>query len=278
METALGFMQWLWVLSGGVILGSVIYSAAIERYWLDVRKLDISLPRLPREFSGFRIVLISDLHLGFFYGPRNVLKALEVINELKPDLICMTGDILDSRISLKTLEPVVPLFKKLKAPSGKFAVLGNHDYRAGAAYVARGLEGGGFCLLKNSNAVLEKGKNRVYLVGLDDIQEGRPGLKEAVAGIPEHACKILLVHEPDFADLTKKFSIDLQLSGHSHGGQVRFPFVGPVVTTSLGKKYVSGLYHLGGLKLYTNAGLGTTILPLRFFCRPEITVITLKSG
>jgi len=173
------------------------------------------------------------------------------------------------------MNKIIPLLSRLEAPFGKFAVLGNHDCSAGVEDVTRGFERGGFIVLRNNHAVLEKDNDRLFLIGLDDVLEGKADLPKAVEAIPESGFKILLVHEPDFADYTSRFAIDLQLSGHSHGGQVRFPYFGPLITTRLGRKYPFGLRRVDKLMLYTNRGLGTTLLPLRFLCRPEITIIKL---
>jgi len=276
METTSGFTQLVWILGAAGVLGG-IYSSAIERFWLDVCSVPVPLKQLPRAFSGFRIALLSDIHLGFFYGPKDLSVIVEVINGLGPDVICIAGDSLESNTSLGVLDQAVPILSRLKAPFGKFAVLGNHDCKAGVKGVIRGFERGGFFVLRNDHAVLKKDNDRLFLIGLDDVLEGKADLQRAIEGIPETECKILLVHEPDFADYTSRFPVDLQLSGHSHGGQVRFPFLGPLVTTRLGRKYPSGLRRVGKLMLYTNRGLGTTLLPLRFLCRPEITIITLET-
>lgn len=272
---ALGFDQLAWfTATAAVIVGT--YSSAIERHRIDTRMVRVFLRGLPHSFSGLRIALFSDVHLGFYYGPPQLLKAVATINGLAPDIACLTGDFTESDSSPGVLEPVVPILSRLKATLGKFAVLGNHDYRAGAGEVTRCLEKGGFRVLKNSHAVLKKENECLFIIGLDDVLMGRPDPENATRGIPHDACKILLVHEPDYAGFANR-PVDLQLSGHSHGGQVCFPFLGPIITTRLGKKYVSGLYSAGKSMLYTNRGLGTTILPIRFLCRPEITLITLHT-
>jgi hypothetical protein len=213
--------------------------------------------------------------LGFFYSPKDFATVVKEIKKLSPDVICFAGDFLNSATSLDLLETTIAVLAEMKAPFGKYAVLGNHDYHSGFANAVRSLECGGFRVLRNDHTVSQRENDRLFLSGLDNISEGRPNLESAIKGIPENACNILLVHEPDIADYTSKFPIDLQLSGHSHGGQVCLPFVGPIITTKLGEKYPTGLYKINELMLYTNRGLGTTVLPVRFFCRPEITIITL---
>ncbi|TEB05552.1 putative metallophosphoesterase [Pelotomaculum schinkii] len=264
-----------WIPATAGFSGCVLYSKLIERLWLDVRKLRIPLNRLPASFSEFRIALFSDIHLGFFFSGKDLSSVVKVVNELNPDTICFTGDFLNSVSSLKALESGVAALAELTAPFGKYAVLGNHDYMAGPNHVINGLERGGFHVLINKHAAIQKDGDRLFLTGLDSISKGKPNLETAIHGIPEAACNILLAHEPDIADAISKFPVSLQLSGHSHGGQVRLPFIGPVITTGLGRKYHSGIYKINELILYTNRGLGTTVLPVRFMCRPEITIITL---
>ncbi|MDD3653479.1 MAG: metallophosphoesterase [Desulfotomaculaceae bacterium] len=254
-----------------------LYAFAIERFWLEVRKLSVSLSMLPRSYAGLRIALFSDVHLSIFYSPKRLSGVVELINREHPDIICFTGDFLNAYAGTGMLLEAAPILRKLKAPSGKFAVLGNHDCRAGTKYVSRALELGGFHVLINEHAVLEKKGGRLFIVGLADVLKGGPDLAKAMAGIPEEACSILLVHEPDFADSAASRPVSLQLSGHSHGGQVRLPYIGPLITTRLGRKYHSGLYKIDKLLLYTTWGVGTTLLPLRFFCRPQVAIITLYS-
>ncbi|MFC4768609.1 metallophosphoesterase [Effusibacillus consociatus] len=275
MDTT-GLTQLALTLGTAAVVGTGIYASVIERFWLNLTHVRIVLPRLPRAFGGFKIALFSDVHLGFFYSPQHLSTVVDLINRESPDVICFTGDFLDSRKSLRSLEPAIPVLERLNAPYGKFALLGNHDYRAGADPVIRGLERGGFRVLRNEHSAIRKQNEQVFLIGLDDVLEGKPNLEKAMEDLPPTACKILLAHEPDYADTARQYPIDLQISGHSHGGQIRFPFVGPIYTTKLGRKYLSGLKKTGNLLVYTNRGIGTTCLPIRFLCRPEITMITLE--
>ncbi|HJV44784.1 MAG TPA: hypothetical protein VJ824_03560 [Bacillota bacterium] len=137
---------------------------------------------------------------------------------------------------------------------------------------------GGFKVLKNNHVTLRRGEDHLTFLGLDDILYGQPNLLKALENTPKDGCKILLVHEPDFANLPSPVPISLQLSGHSHGGQVRIPFLGPILTTKMGRKFAEGLNNGKNGPLYTTRGIGTTQLPIRFCCRPELTFITLKKS
>jgi predicted MPP superfamily phosphohydrolase len=265
-----------WLLAAaGLAAVSAGYSFFAERHWIELRSQIVGLPRLPQAFRGIRLVQFSDVHLGHFYGPEALRQAAVIINAQSPDVLCFTGDLVDR--DGETLADAVPVLRELNAPFGKFAVLGNHDYRVGAAPVRRALEEAGFAVLDNRHVALRQGGEALYLAGVEDVLHGQADLAAALSGIPEDGCTVLLAHEPDFADEAARFGVDLQLSGHSHGGQVRVPFVGHVLTPRLGEKYVDGLHLVerSGTQVYTNRGLGTTILPFRLLCRPELTVLTL---
>lgn len=126
--------------------------------------------------------------------------------------------------------------------------------------------------------MLENGGQKLWLAGVDDVYEGAPDLKKTLSNIPDEDCVILLCHEPDYADTVREYSVDLQLSGHSHGGQIRLPLIGPPYLPELGRKYPIGMYNFGHLTLYTNVGIGTIRIPARWNCPPEITLFTLHSG
>jgi hypothetical protein len=158
------------------------------------------------------------------------------------------------------------------------AVLGNHDLDTDAAHITAVLQSNAIPVLRNGSVSMERDGKRLWLSGVDDVLAGKPDLDLALRGVPPVEPVILLAHEPDWADYVARHPVDLQLSGHSHGGQVRFPLVGPVYLPKLGRKYVWGLRRIGPLTLYTNAGIGTVRVPIRLNCPPEITLITLRAG
>jgi predicted MPP superfamily phosphohydrolase len=160
---------------------------------------------------------------------------------------------------------------------GIFAVLGNHD-QCNPQFIIRSLENHGITVLRNYALHVESGGARFWIAGVDDVLEGNARLDESLRTIPRGEATILLAHEPDFADAARRYPVDLQLSGHSHGGQIRLPLAGATYLPPLARKYPSGLRRLGPLTLYTNRGLGTVVLPIRFDCPPEVTLLTLRSG
>lgn len=267
-----------WVILALVLIGltAAVYSVFMERFWLDVKRVEIHLPKLSPGFHGFTIALFSDTHLGFFYSANHLDKVVRLISAQQPDLICFAGDLVESKKSIKKLKSVIPILCKLKSPYGKYAILGNHDVLAGSGEVSRVWEKGGFQVLVNQVERIQKDGTPLFLIGLDDVRGGNPQLERIMdQASGKNAC-ILLVHEPDFADQACQYPIDLQLSGHSHGGQVCLPWGKPILTTKLGRKYPAGLYRVQSLFVYTSKGIGTTKLPIRFCCRPEITLITLR--
>jgi predicted MPP superfamily phosphohydrolase len=256
-----------------------IYSFIFERFWLDITHVDLTFPELPNSFSGMRIVHISDLHIGEFYKKEHLKKVVAQVNQLKPDLLCFTGDLVEDNVDI--LKECIPILQQLHAPLGKIAILGNHDYKIGKqGVVSDTLQKSGFTFLRNQHTALNKMESQLFIAGVDDMFGGVPNIPASVQGIPPNQFTILLAHEPDLADTAVQYPVQLQLSGHSHGGQVRLPFYGPIFTPDGAKKYVRGLKKLQSSKLilYVNRGIGTTFLPFRFNCRPEITVMTLSTS
>lgn len=268
-----------------------VYATWGERFWVQLRHVSLAFPSLPAAFSGIRIVQFSDIHLGHHLDNGHLRELFARINKLAPDLLVFTGDLYDSRSDRSDRDETRRLLAELTAPLGKWAVVGNHDYwgRSARASVVTGLlEDAGFGVLTNEHRMLERGGASIRIAGIDDMVHGRPDLEAALladgtasgaagSGEAQRPFTLLLAHEPDFADIAAGYDVDLQLSGHSHGGQVRLPFAGALFLPEFGQKYPLGLYRFADAKLtlYTNRGIGTTILPIRFLCRPEVTVFTL---
>jgi predicted MPP superfamily phosphohydrolase len=259
---------------------SYAYSRYAEPGWLHTKEVLLHLKRLPAAFEGLRVVQFSDVHLGFHHTVQQLHKLIDLIQSLQPDLICFTGDLFDSKVGNDAV-PTVKALSRLQAPLGKGAVLGNHDYYGKESdKIKRILLDSGFALLMNESIPLKRGDATIWLSGIDDMCCGKPDLPKALRSVPEDVFTLLLSHCPDFADIALQYPVDLQLSGHSHGGQVRMPFYGPLYTPACGSKYVDGHYSPGGgkLQVYTNRGIGVSLMPIRFWCRPELTVFTLRNG
>lgn len=246
---------------------------------------DILLDRWPERLNGFKIALMSDFHYDPYFSVHPIHSAVEVVNGLGPDLIALTGDFVslrfshrENRVAAHSAVPCAQILRGMKAPLGRWAVLGNHDQFTDPDVVTAALEEEKIGVLGNRSVAIERNGARFWISGVDDVLGGNADLDVSLAQVPSGEPVVLLAHEPDFADLTARFPVDLQLSGHSHGGQVRLPFAGPLFLPDLAHKYVRGHYQVGRVQLYVNVGLGTVGVPVRLNCPPEITLLTLHPG
>ncbi len=256
------------------------YGHDVEPHELSVERVHITLKRLPQQFEGFTLALLSDFHYGNYVVPV-LASAIKQANEAAPDLALLAGDYVtsheDGTKRLATdADTCAQVLAQLRPRFGVLAILGNHDYAPRPALVIESLKHHGIQLLRNNAFPVETNNARLWIGGTDDVIKSRPDLDAAFKGAPQNEAKILLAHEPDFADdVSRKNLVDLQLSGHSHGGQVRLPLVGAPVLPPLGEKYSMGLYRLNGMQLYTTRGLGMISPKVRFNCPPELTLLTL---
>ena len=270
-------------LAGAAVLAEGVLQANRPR----IVRLEIPLARLPEAFDGFTIVQLSDFHYDRYEAPHMIRAAVEMANQLRPDLMALTGDFvtlgvfpdpLDLRRSTALdAEPCAQLLTPLHAPAGRFCVLGNHDVSCDTHLVTEILNFHDLPVLDNRAVAIERSGARLWIAGMDDFLNGDGDLDIALKGIPAGEPVVLLQHEPDVAKHTIHYPVDLQLSGHSHGGQVWLPGYGPLWLPELARRYPRGLYHLGPLTLYTNVGLGTIRVPIRLNCPPEVTHITLRT-
>jgi uncharacterized protein len=242
----------------------------------------ISLARWPASLDGFTIALLSDFHYDPYFSEHPIHSAIGIVNALQPDLIVLTGDFVSLPLFTKNdvraarvAEPCAQLLQQMHAPHGMWAVMGNHDFYSDPVYITAVLRAVGIEVLANQSAPIEANGARFWLSGVNDVLGRSADLTAALHDVSGGEATILLAHEPDYADHTARFPVDLQLSGHSHGGQVRVPFAPPLYLPELARKYIYGLYKIGSLTLYTNPGLGTVGVPVRFNCPPEITLLTL---
>lgn len=240
------------------------------------------MPRWPERMSGFTVAVLSDFHYDPYFSVHPLHAAIPMVNDLHPDLIVLTGDFVSipligsRRKAALAVDPCAQLISQMKAPHGLWAVLGNHDDRTDRKHVTQALQAENIQVLANQSQAIERDGARFWLAGLNDVLSRTADLSKTLHTVPEGEPVIMLVHEPDSADAVAKYPVDLQISGHSHGGQVRFPLLPPLYLPDLGKKYVWGAYQVGPLPLYTNAGLGTLRVPMRLNCPPEITLLTLR--
>ena len=240
--------------------------------WFEINRLTLALPRLAPEFRGYRLLQISDIHMDGWMTRARLTAIVDLVNRLQPDLVAITGDfvtyapqrfVADLRVALARLTPT----------DGTAVILGNHDHRERPDLLRQMFQQVGLIDLNNAVYTVRRGRANLHLAGVDDVRAGAARLDDVLAQLPPTDCAILLAHEPDFADAAAASGrFDLQLSGHSHGGQIVLPFIGAPILPRMGRKYPAGRYTVRDMTLYTNRGLG--VIP-RVNCRPEISVFTL---
>ncbi|MBM7694616.1 putative MPP superfamily phosphohydrolase [Peribacillus deserti] len=262
----------------GTGFGGKYYVEQVEPKWLEVNSFTIAHKLIPKGFNSTKIVQFSDTHLGFQFQLADLQSIILKINRLQPDIIFFTGDLMDAPNEYTYSKEIIPVLRELKAPLGKFCVYGNHDHGGyGTDLYKNIMEQSGFTLLKNQFREIKLlNRDRICIAGIDEPMLGRPNVEQALTGSPD-VYRIMLSHAPDLADEIFNYGVHLQLSGHSHGGQVQIPFYGTLVTPPFAEKYPEGFYSFSNNKLYVNRGLGTTRLPYRFLSRPEMTVFELQS-
>ena len=269
--------------SAAAVAGVTLYSNDIARHELEITYPTFSIRNLPSAFEGFRIAQISDLHLEEYTEDYFLRRVVDHVNALAPDMVLVTGDFisrgpLSNTVTFAAAGRCAELLANLKCPS-RFGILGNHDAAVGSRIIRDHMETNGLPLLVNQRTRIERGGQHIYLAGLDDVAFGRPNIGLALPPSPD-APVLLMVHEPDYADIIvrhlKDRQVDYILSGHTHGGQIRIPGMRPLALPALGKLYAHGHYQVGASQLYVNRGIGTVGIPLRLNCPPEITIATLR--
>lgn len=237
---------------------------------------EIETNKISKEFDNYKIVHITDIHLGQWITPEKLLGLVHMINKLNPDLIALTGDYV-SYSADNELFYLKTCLKKLMPKDVTVSVLGNHDHWTNPDKIRKTLKESGVINLDNDVYIIKRHNQYLQIAGVDSITVHRDNIKKVLEKLKDNEPAIMLAHEPDFADTTAatdKFI--LQLSGHSHGGQIQIPQIGTPIRGSNFKKYPLGRYQLKNMVQYTNPGVGTNVFWFRINCPPEITVITLK--
>ena len=270
-------------------LSTVLLLLAFVAFWaffiepdrLIVREESIQIDNWPRELDGLKIAVLSDIHAGgSFINDKKLHTIVDRTNALHPDLIVILGDYMSSNGTFRRrVEPEVfgAVLKNFRAPLGTYSVLGNHDWWYSGAKVRAGLEQNGIKVLENEVLQINARGVSLWLVGLADLWTRPQRIEQTVAKVPEGQTMIALTHNPDiFPNVPER--VPLLLAGHTHGGQVRFPFIGSVVEASeYGQRYERGHVFENNHHLFVTTGIGTSIVPLRFGVTPEIVLLTLRS-
>ncbi|MGL6174687.1 MAG: metallophosphoesterase [Cellulosilyticaceae bacterium] len=259
-------------------VGIVGYAFYIEPNRLTKEKYDITL-NTGKIIEEVKVVQFSDVHLGAYYSLQELERLVESINQEKPDLVIFTGDLMDNPAQYKNRGQIKDILGKIESKYGNYAVWGNHDYGgAGIKFYEKIMTDSGFRLLRNEHTTIQTEQGQlINIIGLDDAMLGEPNSDKAFSGIQESQLNLLIMHEPDLVEQVGYEQLDLALAGHSHGGQIRLPFIGPLITPPLAKQYTHDLYNLAENKyLYVNSGIGTTKIPARFLNPPQIAIFNIE--
>jgi uncharacterized protein len=254
--------------------GTATWSSGWERRQPKLVHNLLPCPHLRESQHGIKVLHLSDLHADDWTPTVAIERAVEFARETQPDVIVFTGDYITR--DPRALYPAARALADLKAPLGLYASMGNHDLWNRPRLVTETLTRFGIRPLINESVRLQAPGGPLWISGIDSAWGGHPDLRAAFSAWKAKEPTLVLMHEPDYADTLAQHHIAaVQLSGHTHGGQVRAPFLGAIAKPYLGRKYTLGSYRVGDLNLYVNAGLGTMNLPFRFLCPPEVTLHTL---
>lgn len=239
---------------------------------MPVETVSLTIADLPAAFDGLRVCQLTDIHVGGSINPHKLDRIVRQANGLGADFFVLTGDYIEGHQG-QWADPCMRVLAGLNAP--KYAVLGNHDYWGGKHLAEEACDRHGIRLLANEHALIERGDAKLAVAGVVDLWCDRPDLRRALAGVGDDVPRLLLCHNPDFAEEMPRERVDLMMSGHTHGGQVRVfgKHFGP---STYGDKYLAGLVDAGDTKVYVSRGIGTSVVPIRIGAPPELTLFELR--
>ena len=268
-------------------LGLALYSGELERHWIETTRLEMPLPGLSPAFEGMRVVQVSDIHMDEYTEPFFLRHMVDTVNALKPEIVLLTGDFVSEwpgsrKFARGAAWQCAELLDGLACRS-RYAIMGNHDVLVGKDAVMEAMFSPGVTVLDNDHVPIERDGARWWLAGVDDPLVGKPEPESAIPDSIRHQLGepvVLMCHCPDYADALihqpAGRAVHLMLSGHTHGGQVKLPFLTRLKLPILGQKYVEGHFTVGSMQLYVSRGIGTVGIPFRLACPPEITLMTLR--
>ncbi len=246
--------------------------ALAEANTLTIETVQIHLKRLPKNLDGFRIVHLSDIHHSPFTDLEHISRAARIANDLKPDMFVLTGDFVSHEPEF--IAPMAKVMGTLESEFGSFACLGNHDHWTNGELVTKHLREANIKVLINEGFRFTAHDASIWLCGVDDYMVGNTDLRAALRGSFPDEMKMLLAHNPKILYRAARAEIDLMFSGHTHGGQVKLRDDEKRILPR--RKFASGLYRRQDTQVYITRGIGTVVLPVRFGCPPEISLIELK--
>ena len=255
-------------------LSKVAKYAIDEANSLSLERVTIELERLPKKLDGFKLIHISDTHHSPFTSLQHIERAVKIANRLKPDMFVLTGDYVSHES--KYVGPVAEVLGRLSAEFGTFACLGNHDHWTDPELITRRFRETGINVMINEGFRFQAREASFWLAGVDDHMVGKTDLPAALRGSYPDEMKILLAHNPIIFRQAVRHGVDLTFSGHTHGGQVKVR--DPQKRILPRRKLSSGLHHRKGSQIYITRGIGTVVLPIRYQCPPEISLVELRTS
>lgn len=254
-------------------LSKVAKYAIDEANSLSLERVQITLPRLPKKLDGFKIIHLSDIHHSPFTSVEHIARTVKIANRLRPDMFVLTGDYVSHEASY--IKPVAELLGELTAEFGTHACLGNHDHWTDPEAVVSAFRDNGINMLVNEGQRFEARGASFWLAGVDDHMVGKTDLVAALKGSYPDEMKLLLAHNPVIFRQAVRARVDLTLSGHTHGGQVR---VRDTEKNIIPRRRKAGLHSRQDAQIYITRGIGTVVLPVRYQCPPEISLLELRSA
>ncbi|MDD5251081.1 MAG: metallophosphoesterase [Patescibacteria group bacterium] len=270
-KLALGSMRPFFAVLAVVFWLAVVYGSFIAPRFLTVKEYPVALGETG---AHLRVAIVSDMHFGPYKGLAWAEKVVRATNDAQPDLIILDGDLVTTAAGTAAFSA----FRGFRAPLGVWAVLGNYDYRVGAVTVRERLGSVGVKTLVNRAIQLPdvvEDHPQTWLIGIDDMEYGHDDWDKALAGVPDNAFRIVVAHSPDAVRTAEVNNVQLLIAGHTHGGQIRLPLVGPIarLPISIGQEYDQGLFRYGRTQLFITPGVGESGPRARLFSRPEISVL-----
>jgi uncharacterized protein len=257
------------------ISGTVAYASLIEPYNYHISETDIFINNLPQAFEGFRITQITDVHHSRIVPIEEVERVVRLAQKTKPELFALTGDYTSSY--RRYIEPCAEALGRLSAPEGVWAVLGNHDHYTDPELTTEGLERNHIAILNNANTLIRRKSEVIQLAGIDDWSWAGANWSRAFYKLDNNIPTVLLSHQPIVLNAKEAQNASLILSGHTHGGQIKLPLIGPPARfATKDMQYAQGLFKRGNTQLYVSSGTGVIGLPIRLGVRPEIAVLRLR--
>ena len=268
-----------------VVVGIIVYSRYIGTIGLVTNEIVVNDANIPASFDGLKIVHFSDLHYTRVITQERVNAIVEEINLINPDIVVFTGDLVDTDKILTEDDKnfLIESLSNINSTYGKYAIYGNHDIANNSENITDIYNKSDFKILDNNyDVIYSKNNDKIFIGGLNSVSHRLENIDEVMSYYDENdnsnTYNIILLHEPDYADnIVNNYSnINLILAGHSHGGQVRLPIIGPLYTPQNGHKYVKGYYDINGTSLYVTSGIGVSRYNFRLFNKPEINFYRLN--